>query len=45
MNLRETLERHLKQLGVRGRRTVGTRLREALDGEEEPAPAPRPYRR
>ncbi len=43
--LRETLERHLKQLGVRGRRTVGTRLREALDGEEEPAPAPRPYRR
>ena len=43
--LRETLERHLEQLGVRGRRTVGTRLREALDGEEEPAPAPRPYRR
>lgn len=43
--LRETLERHLKQLGVRGRRTVGTRLREALDGEEDPTPAPRPYRR
>jgi murein DD-endopeptidase MepM/ murein hydrolase activator NlpD len=43
--LRETLERHLQQLGVRGRRTVGTRLRQALDGEEEPTPAPRPYRR
>ncbi len=43
--LRETLERHLKQLGVRGRRTVGTRLRAALDGEEEPTTAPRPYRR
>jgi len=43
--LRETLERHLEKLGVRGRRTIGARWREALGGEEEPAPAPRPYRR
>ncbi len=43
--LRETLERHLEQLGVRGRRTIGTRWREVLGGEEEPSPAPRPYRR
>ena len=43
--LRETLERHLEQLGVRGRRTIGARWREILGGEEEPAPAPRPYRR
>ena len=40
--LRETLERHLEQLGVRGRRTIGARWREILGGEEEPAPAPRP---
>ena len=43
--LRETLERHLEQLGVRGRRTIGARWREALGGDEEPSPAPRPYRR
>ncbi len=43
--LRETLERHLQQLGVRGRRTIGARWREVLGGEEEPSPAPRPYRR
>ncbi len=43
--LRETLERHLEQLGVRGRRTIGARWREVLGGEEEPSPAPRPYRR
>ncbi len=43
--LRETLERHLKQLGVRGRNSVGSRWRETLAGEEEPAPAPRPFRR
>jgi len=43
--LRETLERHLEQLGVRGRRTIGARWREALGGDEEPAPEPRPYRR
>jgi len=43
--LRETLERHLEQLGVRGRRTIGAHWREVLGGEEEPSPAPRPYRR
>jgi LysM repeat protein len=44
--LRETLERHLKQLGVRGRQTIGARWREVLGGEEETAPVPpRPYRR
>ena len=43
--LRETLERHLQQLGVRGRRSIGARWREALGGEEEPSAAPRPYRR
>jgi LysM repeat protein len=43
--LRETLERHLQQLGVRGRRSIGARWREALGGEEEPAASPRPYRR
>ena len=43
--LRETLERHLQQLGVRGRHTIGARWREAIGGEEEPSPAPRPYRR
>jgi hypothetical protein len=42
--LRETLERHLEQLGVRGRRTIGARWRVFLGGEE-PAPEPRPYRR
>ena len=41
--LRETLERHLQQLGMRGRRGIGARWRETL-GEEEPSPAP-PYRR
>jgi len=44
--LRATLERHLEQLGVRGRRTIGGRWREMLGGEEEPSPStPRPYRR
>jgi LysM repeat protein len=43
--LRETLERHLEKLGVRGRNSVGSRWRETLAGEEEPAPAPRPFRR
>ncbi len=43
--LRETLERHLEQLGIRGRRTIGARWREALGGEKEPAAEPRPYRR
>ena len=43
--LRATLERHLEQLGVRGRRAGGSRWREVLRGEEEPSPAPRPYRR
>ena len=43
--LRATLERHLEQLGVRGRRTIGARWREALGGDEEPSPEPRPYRR
>lgn len=43
--LRETLERHLQKLGVRGRGTIGARWREAIGGEEEPAPATRPYRR
>jgi LysM repeat protein len=43
--LRETLERHLEQLGVRGRRSIGARWREALGGDEEPSPEPRPYRR
>lgn len=43
--LRETLERHLEQLGVRGRRTIGARWREVLGGDEEPSPEPRPYRR
>ena len=43
--LRETLEHHLQQLGVRGRRSIGARWREVLGGEEEPSPAPRPYRR
>jgi LysM repeat protein len=42
--LRETLERHLEQLGVRGRRSISARWREVLGGEE-PAPEPRPYRR
>jgi LysM repeat protein len=42
--LRETLERHLEQLGVRGRRTIGARWREIL-GDKEPSPEPRPYRR
>jgi hypothetical protein len=31
--LRETMERHLAQLGVRGRRTIGARWREALGGD------------
>jgi hypothetical protein len=36
----------LKQLGVRGRQTIGARWREVLGGEEETAPVPpRPYRR
>jgi len=43
--LRETLERHLEQLGARGRRAIGARWRDALGGEEEPSPEPRPYRR
>ena len=44
--LRATLERHLEQLGVRGRRTIGAKWREVLGGEEEPSPStPRPYRR
>jgi hypothetical protein len=45
--LRATLERHLEQLGVRGRRTIGARWREVLGGDEEPSPStpPRPYRR
>jgi LysM repeat protein len=43
--LRATLERHLEQLGVRGRRTIGARWREVLGGEEEASPTPRPYRR
>jgi len=43
--LRETLERHLEQLGVRGRAGIGARWRSALGGNEEPAPEPRPYRR
>jgi hypothetical protein len=44
--LRATLERHLEQLGVRGRRSIGARWREVLGGEEEPSPStPRPYRR
>ncbi len=43
--LRETLERHLEQLGVRGRRAIGARLARGAGGEEEPSPAPRPYRR
>ena len=36
-------QRHLQQLGMRGRRGIGARWRETL-GEEEPSPAP-PYRR
>ncbi len=43
--LRETLERHLKQLGVRGRQTIGARWREVLGGEEICSVPPRPYRR
>jgi LysM repeat protein len=43
--LRETLEQHLEQLGVRGRRSIGARWREVLGGEEEPSPEPRSYRR
>jgi LysM repeat protein len=45
--LRATLERHLEQLGVRGRRTIGAKWREVLGGDEEPSPStpPRPYRR
>lgn len=42
--LRETLERHLEQLGVRGRAGIGARWRTIL-GQEEPSPEPRPYRR
>ena len=45
-SLREMLERHLEQLGVRSRRTIGARWREVLGGsEEEPAAEVRPYRR
>jgi LysM repeat protein len=43
--LRETLERHLEQLGVRGRASIGARWRNILGGQEEPSPEPRPYRR
>ena len=43
--LRETLERHLEQLGVRGRAGIGARWRTVLGGQEEPSPEPRPYRR
>jgi LysM repeat protein len=43
--LRETLERHLEQLGVRGRASIGARWRNVLGGQEEPSPEPRPYRR
>ena len=43
--LRETLERHLEQLGVRGRAGIGARWRNVLGSNEEPAPEPRPYRR
>ena len=42
--LRETLERHLEQLGVRGRAGIGARWRTIL-GQDEPSPEPRPYRR
>jgi len=43
--LRETLEQHLQQLGVRGRASIGARWRNVLGGQEEPSPEPRPYRR
>ena len=43
--LRETLEHHLQQLGVRGRASIGARWRTVLGGQEEPSPEPRPYRR
>jgi LysM repeat protein len=43
--LRETLEPHLQQLGVRGRASIGARWRNVLGGQEEPSPEPRPYRR
>jgi LysM repeat protein len=45
--LKTTLERHLKELGLLSRRTIGTRLRGLVTSaeEEEPTPEPRPYRR
>ena len=36
--LRETLERHLKQLGVRGRRTVGARCARRSTAKKSPRP-------